>query len=109
MGGRDPCGFHVVVRWSLESEGQELWKEITIYLELGLEHGDSHWKSLDEKKTMVPSRRGIEMIEKKKNFTAPSLKRVLRGLDVLHEPLILYLLLKITYIQYLKFKKEKEK
>jgi hypothetical protein len=32
---------------------------------------------------MVPSRRGIEMIEKKKNFNTPSLKRVLRGLGVL--------------------------
>jgi hypothetical protein len=35
------------------------------------------------KKTMVPSRRGIEMIEKKRNFNTPSLKRVLRGLGLL--------------------------
>jgi hypothetical protein len=40
---------------------------------------------LTSKKTMVPLRRGIEMIEKKKNFNTPSLKRVLRGLGVLQE------------------------
>jgi hypothetical protein len=46
-------------------EAQELWEAITFDPELGLEHGYSHWKYLDEKKTMVPLRRGIEMIEKK--------------------------------------------
>jgi hypothetical protein len=35
------------------------------------------------KKTMVPSRRGFDMGEKKRNFNTPSLKRVLRELGVL--------------------------
>jgi hypothetical protein len=59
---------HVAVRWHLANEGQELWKAITFDPELGLEHGDSRWKSLDEQKTMVPSRRGFEMIEKRKFY-----------------------------------------
>jgi len=57
----------------------KLWKAITFDPELGLDQGDSHWKALDEQKTMVPSRRGIEMIEKKINFNTPSLKRYLGG------------------------------
>jgi hypothetical protein len=29
-------------------EARELWEAITFDPELGLEHGDSHWKYLDE-------------------------------------------------------------
>jgi hypothetical protein len=36
-----------------------------------MEHGGSRWKSLDEKKTMVPLRIGIEMIEKKQKSYYP--------------------------------------
>jgi hypothetical protein len=35
-------------------EAQELWEAINFYPKLSLEHGDSHWKSLEEKKITVP-------------------------------------------------------
>jgi hypothetical protein len=64
-------------------EARQLWEAIRFDLELGLEHGYSIWKDLDEYNTMVPSRRDIEVIEKKQKFNTPSLKRVLRGLGLL--------------------------
>jgi hypothetical protein len=44
----------------------ELRKGITSEPELGLEHGDSGWKSLDEQKRMKTSDRGSEMMEERK-------------------------------------------
>jgi hypothetical protein len=41
----------------------ELWKGINSNPELGLEHGDSGWKDLDEKKAMETSRREFKMME----------------------------------------------
>jgi hypothetical protein len=39
--------------------------------------------ALNERKMIVPSRIGLDMVEEKRNFNTPSLKRYLRGLDVL--------------------------
>jgi hypothetical protein len=75
-----PCGNEVAPT----NEARELWKSITFDPELSFEHDDSRWKALDEQKTMVPLRRGFEMIEEKKNLIPHPLKRVLRGLGVLH-------------------------
>jgi hypothetical protein len=58
-------------------------KAINFDRELGFEHGDSHWKDLDEKKTMVPLRRGFQMVEEKRNFDTPSSKKVLMRLGIL--------------------------
>jgi hypothetical protein len=38
---------------------EELQKGITSNPELGFEHGNSHWKSLDEQKVMEISGRGF--------------------------------------------------
>jgi hypothetical protein len=62
---RKPHGCRMVVRWHLSNDVQEIWNAINFDQKLILEHGDSHWKANEDKKTMVPSRRGIEIIEKK--------------------------------------------
>jgi hypothetical protein len=47
---------------------EELQKGITSNPELGFEHGNSRWKSLDEKMMMETSGRGFKMIKKRKNL-----------------------------------------
>jgi hypothetical protein len=66
-------------------EARELQETITFDSELGLGHDVSYWKALDKQKTTTPSRKSIEMIEKKWNFNTPSLKSILKGLVVLQK------------------------
>jgi hypothetical protein len=56
---------------------EELQKGITSNPELGFEHGNSRWKSLDEQKMMEISGRGFEMIEKSEILMPHPLKRYL--------------------------------
>ena len=48
-----------------DQEGVKLWKAINFDQDLSFEHGDSRWNALDEKKVMVPSRRGFDMVTEK--------------------------------------------
>jgi len=43
------------------------------------EHGDSHWKYIEKKNMMVPSKGGFDMIEKRKFLIPHSLKICLGG------------------------------
>jgi hypothetical protein len=58
---------------------EELRKGITSNPELGFEHGNSRWKSLDEQKVMDISRRGFKMMEEREILMPHPLKRYLRG------------------------------
>jgi hypothetical protein len=64
-GDREHVGAHGDEVAFGQGRPKKLWKAITYDLGLGFEHDYSHWKYLDEKKTMVPSRRGFEMVEEK--------------------------------------------
>ena len=61
----------------------EIQKTINFHLDLGIKNDYSHWKSLDELKMIVPSRRGIYIAKGRRNFNSPLLKMLLRGLGVL--------------------------
>jgi hypothetical protein len=50
---------------------EEIWKGITSNLELGFEHGNSHWKALDEQKVMEILRRGFKMMEESEILISP--------------------------------------
>jgi len=67
----------------LANEAPKTLKGHTFDLNLSFEQIDSHWKVLDEQKTMVTSGRGFEMVEENKYFNTPYLKKLLRGLGVL--------------------------
>jgi hypothetical protein len=43
------------------------------------EHGNNHWKSLEEHKVMEISGRGFKMVEERKILMPHPLKRYLRG------------------------------
>ena len=57
-----PCGNKVMYD---SRKSKKIYEAINFYPELSFEHDDSHWKYLDEQKMMVPSRRGLTMIEEK--------------------------------------------
>jgi hypothetical protein len=50
---------------------------------LGSKNGCSCWKYLDNPKIMVPSRRGIEIMEGRRNVNVPLFKMLLWGLGSL--------------------------
>jgi hypothetical protein len=65
-----PCGHERVLAIRPETLGA-----ITFDPKLGFEHGYSHWKALDEQKTMVPSKRGFKMDKEKKILIPHPFKR----------------------------------
>jgi hypothetical protein len=59
--------------------GRKLQKAITFDPKLGFEQNYNHWKSLDEKNTMVSSKIGFDVIRRRENLIPHPLKRYLGG------------------------------
>jgi hypothetical protein len=71
-----PCGNKVTYD---SRKSKKLYEAITYELDLGFEHGDSCWKSLDEQKMTLTLRRGLDMVKEKKNVLPNPVRRYLGG------------------------------